>query len=251
MELPKDTGTLSKPPTQAPNTRASDVRPRSSNPHDILPPHSSAPPAFRDAPRASNLDGRPRSPQNLLFQDLSWPRHVDNRTPPPRYPYRPDQRQDQRPDFAPRFEDLFFSSFGSALDRLASSIDTQAKTAQLAMDRADESKEAALPGTLPTKVTRALNGGSFVSILACWDKDVAKERATSSFDKSLRTPKAADEMEWNDWMLAMTTLSRRYEEFGQANLAKQIINLITGALIASATDPRDHHRLGRTSRPVP
>ena len=58
------------------------------------------------------------------------------------------------------------------------------------------------------------------------------ERATN------RPPKAADEVEWNDWLLAMLTLQKLYTEHGHVNIGKQTLSLISGALIGSATYTR-------------
>ena len=67
-----------------------------------------------------------------------------------------------------------YSAFGSVLGRLASSIEANTRATQLAMESEEDSKEKALPGTLPTKIKKALAAGEFVSLLAVWDRDVPR-----------------------------------------------------------------------------
>ena len=54
--------------------------------------------------------------------------------------------------------------------------------------------------------------------MALWDRDVAKARLGYPGERAAtKPPKAADECNWDDWMLAMLKLSQRYEEYGHIN----------------------------------
>jgi hypothetical protein len=54
----------------------------------------------------------------------------------------------------------------------------------------------------------------------------------------MRTPRAADEMDWNDWLIAMLALGKLYGDYNHYNLARQITNLTHGVLVGSATYTR-------------
>src|SRR2546429_9038554 len=69
-----------------------------------------------------------------------------------------------------------FSAFGTILNKLASSIDAQTSATKLAMENGEDAKEAALPGTLPTKVKKAFAAGEYVNLMALWDREIAKAR---------------------------------------------------------------------------
>src|ERR1700722_10623458 len=160
--------------------------------------------------------------QHWLDEDTS------RRPPPPPYPYGRENTEHLPPR---RIED----SFGSVLNRLASSIEAQAKAAKLAVETGEEAKEVALPGTLSTKVKKAFIAGEYVNIMALWDKDVAKARIGFAGQRAAtRPPKAAEECYWDDWILAMLYLSQKYYDARQDILSRQVIKLLTGATQGTA-----------------
>src|ERR1700722_4862744 len=168
---------------------------------------------------------------------------IRSRPPPPAYPYGRESTEYPPPR---RVEDSLFERLGPILDRLAlsidlqaRSIDLQAKATKLAIDTREEDKEVALPGTLSAKIKKALIAGEYVNIMALWDKDVAKARTGYAGQRATtRPPKAAEECYWDDWLLAMLSLSQKYFDSRQDNISKQVIKLITGAAQGTAKHTR-------------
>ena len=85
----------------------------------------------------------------------------------------------------------------------------------------------------------ALARGQFVNINVTFDRDISKLRVATSFkQKDFSKPREPDEMNFMDYILALSTLSTLYSDFGQTNIGLQTEKLITAALVESASKTR-------------
>jgi hypothetical protein len=90
-------------------------------------------------------------------------------------------------------------------------------------------------GSIPAAVTKALKEGHYTHLTHFWNRAVAQKRA-SSWGSTVRVVnRDVKDFEWNDWITAMLKLSAAYTDVGQGNIGRQVLNLLQGALIASAS----------------
>lgn len=126
-------------------------------------------------------------------------------------------------------------SLGQVLQALASESRLRAT---LLEDKINEREDKANFGAIPKAVKKALKEGSYTSLCHFWDRAIAEKRARALDSVPKRVHKDVKEFEWNDFIQAMLSLSMAYSDSGQANLGRQVINLLHGAMIISASSSR-------------
>ena len=112
--------------------------------------------------------------------------------------------------------------------------------AELSSERMEEKvDEAKLAMVNRTRVMRAAQDGSYFPLLLVNDVDIGKVRCRSApTQKEYRRPRDVEEMDFNDFLLAMCKAASVYYEAGQRGLAMQTVNLMQAALVESASKTR-------------
>ena len=126
------------------------------------------------------------------------------------------------------------------LDILSSHVAQQgAINAELLKAKQEEKDDTLSSGPLSRSTMNALARGQFININVAFDRDISKLRVATSFkQKDFSKPREPDEMNFMDYILALSKLSTLYSEFGQTNIGLQTVKLITAALVESASKTR-------------
>jgi hypothetical protein len=90
-------------------------------------------------------------------------------------------------------------------------------------------------GCLPKMVTKAVSSGHYVSLCHFWDRHVAEKRARSLGSVARQVTREVKDFDWSDFIQAMLRLSMAYSDAGQMNLGRQIVNLLHGAIVLTAS----------------
>ena len=89
-------------------------------------------------------------------------------------------------------------------------------------------------GGIPKAVEKALRDGSYTAISHFWDRAVAEKRA-SILGSVVKPVTKAKDYDWNDWIQAMLKMATAYMAAGQKDIGRQVVNLLHGAMITSAS----------------
>lgn len=90
-------------------------------------------------------------------------------------------------------------------------------------------------GAIPKAAIKCLKAGEYTSLCNFWDKPVAAKRAHGLNVALLALANDVKNFEWCDWIQAMLKLAMGYIDNGQGHIGRQVINLLHGAMILSAS----------------
>lgn len=133
------------------------------------------------------------------------------------------------------------NAFLLAVNSMAEAAKQQVKLSRALVEAQNkEQSDTNFEGCLPPSIIKKAKKGQFISILDVFDIEISKLRLESKgFSVKLyRKPASLDNVDMEDFCLAMSKIGSLYAEYGQINLCTQILALLGSVYKLTATHQR-------------